>query len=93
MWALIGTYILLITLQYEFKLFLRKRDRRELLLQRSRNLFSNLLKEVSSSFVTDLTSDITMYFFTNHLGKAESLGPLNHVMLKITTLLEMGTTI
>ncbi|XP_052737740.1 cilia- and flagella-associated protein 161 [Bicyclus anynana] len=30
---------------YEFKLFLRKRDRRELLLQRSRNLFSNLLKE------------------------------------------------
>nr|XP_034836470.1 cilia- and flagella-associated protein 161 isoform X3 [Maniola hyperantus] len=31
--------------EYEFKLFLRKRDRRELLLQRSRNLFSNLLKE------------------------------------------------
>ncbi|XP_026731547.1 cilia- and flagella-associated protein 161 [Trichoplusia ni] len=31
--------------EYEFKLFLRKRDRRELLLQRSRTLFSNLLKE------------------------------------------------
>ncbi|XP_013177439.1 PREDICTED: uncharacterized protein C15orf26-like [Papilio xuthus] len=31
--------------EYEFKLFLRKRDRHELLLQRSRTLFSNLLKE------------------------------------------------
>ncbi|KAF9816227.1 hypothetical protein SFRURICE_003778 [Spodoptera frugiperda] len=31
--------------EYEFKLFLRKRDRRELLLQRSRTLFSNLLSE------------------------------------------------
>ncbi|PZC79126.1 cilia- and flagella-associated protein 161 isoform X1 [Helicoverpa armigera] len=31
--------------EYEFKLFLRKRDRRELLLQRSRTLFSNLLRE------------------------------------------------
>ncbi|XP_075972269.1 cilia- and flagella-associated protein 161-like [Anticarsia gemmatalis] len=31
--------------EYEFMLFLRKRDRRELLLQKSRNLFSNLLKE------------------------------------------------
>ncbi|KAL0851162.1 hypothetical protein ABMA28_007019 [Loxostege sticticalis] len=41
--------------EYEFKLFLRKRDRRELLLQRSRNLFSNLLKErplaISGTFV------------------------------------------
>ncbi|XP_059051087.1 cilia- and flagella-associated protein 161 isoform X2 [Achroia grisella] len=39
----------------EFKLFLRKRDRRELLLQRSRTLFSNLLKErplaISGTFV------------------------------------------
>ncbi|KAJ8723814.1 hypothetical protein PYW07_007794 [Mythimna separata] len=31
--------------EYEFKLFLRKRERRELLLQKSRTLFSNLLKE------------------------------------------------
>ncbi|XP_068626473.1 uncharacterized protein, partial [Battus philenor] len=31
--------------EYEFKIFLRKRDRHELLLQRSRTLFSNLLKE------------------------------------------------
>ncbi|CAB3240668.1 unnamed protein product [Arctia plantaginis] len=41
--------------EYEFKLFLRKRDRRELLLQKSRTLFSNLLKErplaISGSFV------------------------------------------
>ncbi|KAM3967640.1 cilia- and flagella-associated protein 161 [Aphomia sociella] len=41
--------------EYEFKLFLRKRDRRELLLQRSRTLFSNLLKErplaISGNFV------------------------------------------
>ncbi|XP_031769107.1 cilia- and flagella-associated protein 161 isoform X2 [Galleria mellonella] len=39
----------------EFKLFLRKRDRRELVLQRSRTLFSNLLKErplaISGTFV------------------------------------------
>ncbi|CAG9117561.1 unnamed protein product [Plutella xylostella] len=31
--------------EFEFKMFLRKRDRRELLLQRSRALFSNLLME------------------------------------------------
>ncbi|KAG6440499.1 hypothetical protein O3G_MSEX001266 [Manduca sexta] len=41
--------------EYEFKLFLRKRDRRELLLQRSRTLFSNLLMErplaISGTFV------------------------------------------
>ncbi|XP_049878364.1 cilia- and flagella-associated protein 161 [Pectinophora gossypiella] len=41
--------------EYEFKLFLRKRDRRELLLQRSRTLFSNLLMErplaISGNFV------------------------------------------
>ncbi|XP_060804762.1 cilia- and flagella-associated protein 161 [Amyelois transitella] len=41
--------------EYEFKLFLRKRDRHELLLQRSRTLFSNLLKErpleISGMFV------------------------------------------
>ncbi|KAJ2947893.1 hypothetical protein O0L34_g9683 [Tuta absoluta] len=41
--------------QYEFKLFLRKRDRKELLLQRSRTLFSNLLMEkplqISGNFV------------------------------------------
>ncbi|XP_047545400.1 uncharacterized protein LOC125077508 [Vanessa atalanta] len=41
--------------EYDFKLFLRKRDRRELLLQRSRTLFSNLLKErplaISGTFV------------------------------------------
>ncbi|KAJ8723785.1 hypothetical protein PYW07_007765 [Mythimna separata] len=33
--------------EYEFKLFLRKRERRELLLQKSRTLFSHLLKEKS----------------------------------------------
>ncbi|CAG4989782.1 unnamed protein product [Colias eurytheme] len=41
--------------EYEFKIFLRKRDRKELLLQRSRTLFSNLLKErplaISGTFV------------------------------------------
>ncbi|CAH0405367.1 unnamed protein product [Chilo suppressalis] len=41
--------------EYEFKIFLRKRERRELLLQRSRTLFSNLLKErplaISGTFV------------------------------------------
>ncbi|XP_028039541.1 cilia- and flagella-associated protein 161 [Bombyx mandarina] len=41
--------------EYEFKLFLRKRERKELLLQRSRTLFSNLLKErplaISGTFV------------------------------------------
>ncbi|XP_072943329.1 cilia- and flagella-associated protein 161-like [Epargyreus clarus] len=41
--------------EYDFKIFLRKRDRRELLLQRSRTLFSNLLKErplaISGTFV------------------------------------------
>ncbi|KAL4712702.1 hypothetical protein ACJJTC_007999 [Scirpophaga incertulas] len=41
--------------EYDFKLFLRKRDRRELLLQSSRTLFSNLLKErplaISGTFV------------------------------------------
>ncbi|XP_073958319.1 uncharacterized protein [Choristoneura fumiferana] len=41
--------------EYEFKIFLRKRERRELLLQRSRNLFSNLLKErplaISGTFI------------------------------------------
>ncbi|KAJ8735571.1 hypothetical protein PYW07_007191 [Mythimna separata] len=31
--------------EYEFKLFLKKRERRELLLQKSRTLFSNLLSE------------------------------------------------
>lgn len=31
--------------EYELKIFLRKRDRKELLLQRSRMLFNNLLKE------------------------------------------------
>ncbi|KAJ8723784.1 hypothetical protein PYW07_007764 [Mythimna separata] len=33
--------------EHEFKIFLRKRERRELLLQKSRTLFSNLLKEKS----------------------------------------------
>ncbi|XP_026320151.1 cilia- and flagella-associated protein 161 isoform X1 [Hyposmocoma kahamanoa] len=41
--------------EYEFKLFLRKRDRKELLLQKSRTLFSNLLMErplaISGMFV------------------------------------------
>ncbi|KAJ8723791.1 hypothetical protein PYW07_007771 [Mythimna separata] len=40
-----------LTNEYEFKLFLRKRERRELLLQKSRTLFSNLLKETGARLI------------------------------------------